>query len=232
VFGFEEWLHPLWQSPLTDPVLMLQIALAWGIGFLLLMTLMSIYNRLIEQDWAQAVLGNHGAVSIVLYLGLLWGGWNLYHGGALGILPGILLAGSLAALAGYKWVESALPRGERVMVVLVETFEAITGSMSATLSFLRVAAFSLNHVALAIAVFTLADMLDPVGHWVMVVFGNLFILVLEGAIVLIQALRLEYYEGFTRFYSGDGHAFRPLTLDLKPAANRGAAPSAQQGVTA
>lgn len=232
VFGFEEWLHPLWQSPLTDPVLMLQIALAWGIGFLLFMTVLSIYNRVIERDWTEALLGNHGVVSIVLYLGLLWGGWNLYHGGGLGVWPAFLLGGSLAALAGYKWVDSRLPAGERVMVVLVETFEAITGNMSATLSFLRVAAFSLNHVALAIAVFTLADMLDPVGHWVMVVFGNLFILILEGAIVLIQALRLEYYEGFTRFYSGDGHAFRPLGLDLKPAADGGRNTSAQQGVTA
>jgi vacuolar-type H+-ATPase subunit I/STV1 len=46
-----------------------------------------------------------------------------------------------------------------------------------------------------------------------VVLGNLFILVLEGAIVTIQALRLEYYEGFSRFYSGDGYEFRPLTLE-------------------
>jgi V/A-type H+-transporting ATPase subunit I len=232
VFGFEELLHPLWQSPLTDPVLMLQIALIWGVGFLLLMNVMSIYNRLMEQDWPQAILGNHGMVSITLYLGLLWGGWNLYHGSGLGLWPALLLTASLAALAGFKWVESELPVGERVMVVLVETFEAITSSMSATLSFLRVAAFSLNHVALAIAVFTLADMLEPVGHWVTVVLGNLFILVLEGGIVLIQALRLEYYEGFTRFYSGDGHAFQPLRLDLKPAATGGDNTSAQQGVTA
>jgi len=45
-----------------------------------------------------------------------------------------------------------------------------------------------------------------------VVLGNLFNLVLEGAIVGIQTLRLEYYEGFSRFFSGDGRAFRPLTL--------------------
>ncbi|WP_419596500.1 hypothetical protein, partial [Thiolapillus sp.] len=39
----------------------------------------------------------------------------------------------------------------------------------------------LNHVALAIAVFALADMLGATGHWITVVLGNLFILVLEGA---------------------------------------------------
>jgi V/A-type H+-transporting ATPase subunit I len=77
---------------------------------------------------------------------------------------------------------------------------------------LRLAAFSLNHVALSIAIFTLADMLHAGGYWVTVVLGNVFILVLEGAIVAIQAIRLEYYEGFSRFFSGDGRPFRPLTL--------------------
>ena len=42
------------------------------------------------------------------------------------------------------------------------------------------------------------------------VLGNLFIVILEGAIVTIQVLRLEYYEGFSRFFSGDGRAFSPL----------------------
>jgi len=232
VFGFEELLHPLWLSPLSDPTLLLQVALGWGIGFLLLMTVMSIYNRLTEGDWRSALLGSHGLVSIGLYLGLLWGGWNAYRGDGFGLWPSLMVAGSLAALAGYKWANSASPPAERLMVVVVETFETITGNLSATLSFLRVAAFSLNHVALAIAVFTLADMLEPLGHWLMVIFGNVFILVLEGAIVTIQALRLEYYEGFTRFYAGDGHAFRPLSLNLTPATAGSANTYTQQGVTA
>jgi V/A-type H+-transporting ATPase subunit I len=232
VFGFEELLHPLWLSPLSDPTLLLEVALGWGVGFLLLMTAMSIYNRLTEGDWQRALLGSHGLVSIGLYLGLLWGGWNAYRGAGFGPWPTLLVAVALAALAGYKWVTSTSPPAERLMVVAVETFETITGNLSATLSFLRVAAFSLNHVALAIAVFTLAGMLQPLGHWLMVIFGNIFILVLEGAIVTIQALRLEYYEGFTRFYAGDGHAFSPLPLNLTPAATGKDHTYTQQGVTA
>jgi V/A-type H+-transporting ATPase subunit I len=77
-----------------------------------------------------------------------------------------------------------------------------------------VAAFSLNHVALAVAVFQLVHMVESThGQVLMVIFGNLFILVLEGAIVTIQVLRLEYYEGFSRFYSGDGIEFKPLRLE-------------------
>ena len=49
------------------------------------------------------------------------------------------------------------------------------------------------------------------------VLGNIFILVLEGGIVTIQTLRLEYYEGFSRFYFGDGREYEPLTLNMKPA---------------
>lgn len=77
---------------------------------------------------------------------------------------------------------------------------------------MRVAAFSINHVALALAVFTIADSLGTTGRWITLVIGNLVILGLEGAIVAIQVLRLEYYEGFSRFYSGSGRAFQPLVL--------------------
>ena len=122
--------------------------------------------------------------------------------------------------ANHDWIDihPAKFRDPRALLypgaVTRETFETITGYVSNTLSFLRVAAFSLNHVALAIAVFTLVDMMNSAGgRLLMVVFGNIFILILEGAIVTIQALRLEYYEGFSRFYSGDGKEFKPLRLE-------------------
>ncbi len=152
---------------------------------------------------------------MTLYLGLLWGAYRLSTGAGFGWLSGLVVLVSLGAFMAYTWRHSEAPHGERVMIVFMESYEAVMGSISGTLSFLRVAAFSLNHVALAIAVFTLADMMEPTGHWIMVIFGNLFILVLEGAIVAIQTLRLEYYEGFSRFYSGDGHEFEPLRLEAE-----------------
>ena len=42
---------------------------------------------------------------------------------------------------------------------------------------------------------------------------SVFVNVLEGAIVAIQCLRLEYYEGFSRFFNGKGRAFEPLKLE-------------------
>ena len=124
----------------------------------------------------------------------------------------LLVAGSLLALAFHGWRRMDAPAWEKVLVVFIETLETLVGYVSNTLSFLRVAAFSLNHVALAIAVYTLADMLGTFGHAVTIVLGNVFMILLEGGIVAIQVLRLEFYEGFARYFSGNGHEFRPLRL--------------------
>jgi V/A-type H+-transporting ATPase subunit I len=86
----------------------------------------------------------------------------------------------------------------------------VIGYVSNTLSFLRVAAFSLNHVALSIAIFTLAGMMGAFGHLVTLILGNIFVIVLEGGIVMIQVMRLQYFEGFSRYFSGNGHEFAPL----------------------
>jgi V/A-type H+-transporting ATPase subunit I len=120
---------------------------------------------------------------------------------------------ALAAMFFHAWQHNrGSTFGERLLIVLMEGFETVMAYISNTLSFLRLAAFSLNHVALSIAIFTVANMLHTTGYWLTVVLGNVFILALEGGIVAIQTLRLEYYEGFSRFFGGDGRAFRPLTL--------------------
>lgn len=213
IFGYEEIFHALWIPPLTDPLYMLSMALLWGIGFLITITLISIHNRLVEGDINRAIFDTNGLVSIILYLSVLAGIYGIYSDGSFGIIAGVISIAALLALLGFKLIETHAPPGERMLVAFIETFETLTGYTSNTLSFLRVAAFSLNHVALAIAVFTLADMMGETGHWLMIIGGNLFILILEGAIVTIQALRLEYYEGFSRFFSGDGLEFKPLTLN-------------------
>ena len=48
-------------------------------------------------------------------------------------------------------------------------------------------------------------------NWIVVVLGNIFVMGMEGLIVGIQVLRLEYYELFSRFYTGDGREFKPYS---------------------
>ncbi|MBK9160172.1 MAG: hypothetical protein IPM27_01130 [Nitrosomonadales bacterium] len=213
VFGYESVIPALWMSPLSDPMLMLGVALGWGIGFIALSTLLTIHNRIVDGRLADALLDSHGVAGLLLYAGLLAAAWRAAGGDPPGVAVPLLVCAALAAIFIRTWQRNRdSATGERILIVLVEGFEAIMAYVSNTLSFLRLAAFSLNHVALAIAIFTVGSMLHTAGYWMTVVLGNIFILVLEGAIVAIQALRLEYYEGFSRFFGGDGRPFRPLTL--------------------
>ena len=216
VFGFEHWLPALWMSPLHDPLLMLRLALGWGVLFIALACVLAIYNRAVIDNWLGALFGQHGLVNLIFYLALAWGGLGIGQGQGFGTGPLLLILFSLGALAWHGWGHLDAPPAEKVLVVFIETLETIVGYVSNTLSFLRVAAFSLNHAALALAVFTLAGMMGPFGHGMTLVLGNVFMIVLEGGIVLIQVLRLEFYEGFARYFSGDGHAFTPLRLGPAP----------------
>ena len=47
-------------------------------------------------------------------------------------------------------------------------------------------------------------------NWIVIILGNLFVCAMEGLIVGIQVLRLEYYEMFSRFYKGSGRKFEPF----------------------
>jgi len=214
IFGVEHWIHPLWIAPMSDPIYMLTVALGWGVTFLTLGSAIAISNRLFSGDLAGALFGTGGIFSLILYLALLGGLVNLAQGGGFPLFATVMISITLILLVGYQWQSSDAAYGERIFTTLIETFEIVNGYISSSLSFLRVAAFSLNHVALSLAVFTLANSMDTVGHWITLILGNLFVIVLEGIIVAIQTLRLEYYEGFSRYFYGDGTPFRPLRVGV------------------
>jgi V/A-type H+-transporting ATPase subunit I len=213
VFGYEDWIPPLWQSPLHDPGRMLLLAVASGIAFITVALLINIYNHLAAGRIGQAAFAGSGLAGLLFYLGTVLGLTSLFTTGTFGAAAGLLALAGLAMAALQTWRTSQAGLGERLIITLIETLETGTGLFANTLSFLRVAAFSLNHVALALAVFTLASGLEGIGHGLVLLLGNAVIIVLEGGIVAIQALRLMYYEGFSRFFSGDGVEFAPLRLE-------------------
>ena len=51
-------------------------------------------------------------------------------------------------------------------------------------------------------------------NWIIFVIGNIIVCGLEGLVVGIQVLRLEYYEMFSRFYSGEGRPYEPVKLNI------------------
>lgn len=48
---------------------------------------------------------------------------------------------------------------------------------------------------------------------IILLLGNILILTLEGLVVFIQGLRLQYYEMFSKYFSGDGHAYAPIKIE-------------------
>jgi V/A-type H+/Na+-transporting ATPase subunit I len=212
IFGYEGVIEPVWLSPLHNPIHLLTVAVSFGVAFITLTLLVNARNRLVAGHAAEALFDSAGLAGLIFYLGAV-GGIAGLAGAITQTTPFWVMALlGIIIVAIYKWVETPAGLGERILVSAIETLETGINLFANTLSFMRVAAFSLNHVALALAVFTLANGLEATGHWLTIALGNVVIIVLEGGIVAIQALRLMYYEGFSRFFSGDGIEFVPLKL--------------------
>ncbi len=101
---------------------------------------------------------------------------------------------------------------------IIETLDVVIRYLGGTVSFLRTAAFALAHGGLLVAVFSLAEMLQELKggglwYWLTLIIGNLFVIALEGLVVSIQTVRLEYYEFFSKFFKGGGERFQPLKLE-------------------
>ncbi len=216
VFGYENLVEPRWLSPLRDPIRVLAIAVGFGVGFIAFTLLANARNKFAAGRPGEALFDSSGLAGLAFYLGAV-GSVASFAGLADLVQPAAALAVTgIIAVAAFRWHESPTALGERILVTAIETLETGINLFANTLSFMRVAAFSLNHVALALAVFTLAGGLGTAGHALTIVLGNAVIIVLEGGIVAIQALRLMYYEGFSRFFSGDGTEFVPLRLVPQP----------------
>jgi V/A-type H+/Na+-transporting ATPase subunit I len=226
IFGFEDVLPALIFRP-TDNIL-LTLALAIGIGVVLLSVgfLLSILNAWTIQDWGHLLFDPHGAAGLVLY-------WSLV-GLALEVMTGKYLIpplgfGILALVTGLAVMFSEtlkhLLEGHRPLVEggvviyafrsLFELFETLISLLSNSISFVRVGAFAVAHVGLTTVVFILAGLVSPshgMGYWISIVLGNVFIIGFEGMIVGIQTMRLSYYEFFSKFFTGGGIRYAPLTL--------------------
>ena len=103
--------------------------------------------------------------------------------------------------------------GEFIIQNFFELFEQLLSYLSNTMSFLRVAAFVLVHAGMMMAVFAIGGMFQTVGYTVAVIVGNALVMGMECVLVVIQIMRLEFYEMFSRYYNGDGKPFRPLALN-------------------
>ena len=105
------------------------------------------------------------------------------------------------------------PVGTFIIEGVIELFETCLTYLTNTMSFLRIGGFILSHAGLMLVVNVLADMTGGgVGYILVQVLGNAFVTGVEGFLVGIQVLRLEFYELFSRFFKGGGKPFNPATI--------------------
>lgn len=98
--------------------------------------------------------------------------------------------------------------GAAVIEAVVELLETVITYLSNSVSFLRVGAFALAHAVLGFIISTMMGLVGGVGAVAIGIIGNAIVIVLEGMIVAIQAIRLQYYEFFSKFFSETGREFK------------------------
>ena len=235
-FGFEDILKAIWLKPMSKmmdvPLVgklnaVFVIAIGFGMFIILICMIFNIINSVRRKDaektWfdSNAVAGLVFYGSIVLTVGLFISGKKLPATAVLVIMFGVplilmFLKEPLTNLVEKKSEIFPEQKGMFFVQSFFELFEVLLSYLSNTLSFLRIGAFAVSHAAMMEVVLMLAGATNGGSpNWVVVVLGNIFVCAMEGLIVGIQVLRLEYYEIFSRFYSGNGREFQPFMKAIK-----------------
>ena len=198
-----------------------------AVGFVINSTgiIINVANNFLQKKYGKALFGKSGLAGAVFF-------WYV-----------VLLAVRIAALGHspqiYDWVVIGtalffsafgeplirLVDGERpvienglfamVIEAVVELLETIITYLSNSISFLRVGAFALAHAVLGFIILTMSEMVGGVGGIAVTILGNAIVVVLEGMIVAIQAIRLQYYEFFSKFFNETGREFEPYKFEYK-----------------
>jgi V/A-type H+/Na+-transporting ATPase subunit I len=234
VFGYENALlfKPLWLSPLRDVTRLLSAAIVVGIACISVAVVINIINRVRNRRWFESVFDKFGVLGIIFYWGALGIGLKAAKAGNLDASQFVLLVIlPLALLFVREPLHNLLHRrsalhGDLVSFFLescIEIMETVTAFLGSTVSFVRVGAFALSHAALCLAIYSVVDILQRLpggGVWsaVVLVFGNLLVIFMEGMVAMIQGVRLEYYELFSKYFAGDGTLYHPFTLVEQPLA--------------
>lgn len=236
VFGFENILEPVWLSPqkaMTDlPFIgrlntVFVVSVAIGMGIILVCMILNIINSVRSHDVEKTYFDTNGVAGLVFYFALASGIVLFMTGNPLPgaavlavmfVLP-LLIMFFKEPLSGILEKRAEKIEGGAGMFLIqgiFELFEVLLSYFSNTLSFVRVGAFAVSHGAMMQVVLMLAgaEAGDSV-NWGIVIGGNLFVCGMEGLIVGIQVLRLEYYELFSRFYRGSGRGFEPYGAAAK-----------------
>ena len=237
-FGFEDVIPALWLRPVSAmmqiPMLgrintVFVVAIGFGMALNLLVMVLHIIEGTRSRDPERTFFDANAVAGLVFYgslfaaLMLLISGHTVPGGALLVVLillPILVIAFKepLANLVEKKKEIIPGSKGMFFVEAFFELFDVMLSYFSNTVSFVRIGAFAVSHAAMMEVVLMLAGA-EAGGNpnWIVIVLGNAFVCLMEGLIVGIQVLRLEYYELFSRFYQGDGKEFVPFIRRKKKA---------------
>jgi V/A-type H+/Na+-transporting ATPase subunit I len=223
IFGLENVIPALWLSPMHDTNKLLIVAICMGVFMISLGLVLNMITQYRAKDFGRLLFDGQGMAGLMLYwtmaalaaiymtgtkipevaADIMWAG--------IGVLMLLMIFRDVLA----RYLLHQKDDGESVVLNIFEIMHNLMSFVSNTASFVRLAAFALNHVGLSLAVIMLSEMVHSlpggiVMKGIILVIGNIVIVCLEGLIVFIQTLRLEYYEFFGKFYKGGGSAFKPV----------------------
>ena len=107
--------------------------------------------------------------------------------------------------------------GDMASVVMETLLGKTVECLSHTISYARIGIMLLVHAALLLTVNNAYVQLGGIGSGgalAIIIGGNLGIMIIEGLIVYIQALRLHLYEFFTKWYDGGSIPFKKLVPEM------------------
>lgn len=224
VFGIETILPALLIKPFENINTVLVSAIFIGIALILISYIYGMINSVKRKDMEDGLFGKEGLAGFLFYLCLLiLIGGNLLKKPILSMEVGVVIIILCIAVMVFKQPLTHLIKGKRplhgedITGYYIESvfsiIETLLSMLSGTVSFIRVGAFALTHVGLFIAFETIGHMIGTTaGNIIVLIIGNIVIIGMEGLIVFIQGLRLQYYELFSRYYKGEGREFKPVNI--------------------
>ncbi len=235
VFGLETLIPALWFRPMESIPYFVKVTLSLGVALVSLGLVLNLVNALRLKEY-EKLLSASGLAGALLYWMSAGLAMKYFLTGEVAATELSLLGWAAAALMVimvfhrplYRLIVKREHPGQIVrqpgfvtelLESVIELFDDLIRFVANTVSFIRVAAFALSHAALFIAVFSIANIVSHekgggFSYWITVAIGNVVIILLEGLVVSIQTVRLEYYEFFGKFFRGGGERFKPIDREV------------------
>lgn len=210
----------------TNIMPILLAGVAFGVAVLTVSFVIGIINCLRRRDIEGALFGKNGVAGYLFFMGFICAALCVVKAIPISVIVPIIVMVLMMALMVLKEPLAHLVEGEKPLIkgetsaYFVESgfegFETLLSTLSNSISFIRVGAFALNHAGLFLAFSVMAGLVPYIWAKILIIIlGNVLILTLEGLVVFIQGLRLQYYEMFSKYFGGDGIAYSPLKIEEK-----------------